>query len=132
MLGLPSFFVTNFAPGGTGGSNIDYAVWTPLTTIEAGTGELVPGVAEEWTTDDQKTWTITLQDGWTFHDGSPVTAQPFVDSWNSTATAANALNGNAPMNIIEGYDEMNPAEGEPSATELSGLNAVDEPRWRSR
>ena len=126
VLGLPSFFVTNFVPGGTGGSNIDYAVWTPLTTIEAGTGELAPGVAEEWTSEDQKTWTITLQDGWTFHDGSPVTAQSFVDSWNATATAANALNGNAQMSIIEGYEEMNPAEGKPSATELSGLVAVDE------
>ena len=30
------------------------------------------------------------------------------------------------MSIIEGYDEMNPAEGEPTATELSGLTAVDE------
>jgi len=126
VLGLPSFFVTNLAPGGTGGSNIDYAVWTPLTTIEAGTGDLVPGVAEEWTSDDQKTWTIKLQDGWTFHDGSPVTAQSFVDSWNATATAANALNGNAQMAIIEGYDEMNPPKGKPTATELSGLEAVDE------
>ena len=126
VLGLPSFFLTNLAPGGTGGSNIDYAIWTPLTTIEAGTGELVPGMAEEWTSEDQKTWTITLEDGWTFHDGSPVTAQSFVDSWNATATAANALNGNAQMRIIEGYDEMNPAEGEPTATELSGLTAVNE------
>jgi len=126
VLGVPSFFVQNFAPGGTGGSNIDYAVWTPLTTIEAGTGDLIPGVAEEWTSEDQRTWTITLADGWTFHDGSPVTAQSFVDSWNATATAANALNGNAQMSIIEGYDEMNPAEGEPTATELSGLKAVDE------
>jgi oligopeptide transport system substrate-binding protein len=126
ILGVPSFFVTNLAPGGTGGSNIDYAVWTPLTTIEAGTGELVAGVAEEWTSEDQKTWTITLQDGWTFHDGSPVTAQSFVDSWNVTATAENALNGNAQMAIIEGYDEMNPDEGKPTADELSGLKAVDE------
>ena len=126
ILGLPSFFLTNLAPGGTGGSNIDYAMWTPLTTIEAGTGELVAGVAEEWTSEDQKNWTITLQDGWTFHDGSPVTAQSFVDSWNATATAANALNGNAQMTIIEGYDEMNPAEGKPTADELSGLKAVDD------
>jgi oligopeptide transport system substrate-binding protein len=126
VLGVPSFFVTNLAPGGTGGSNIDYAVWTPLTTIEAGTGELVAGVAEEWTSEDQKTWTITLQEGWTFHDGSPVTAQSFVDSWNVTATAENALNGNAQMAVIEGYDEMNPAEGKPTADELSGLKAVDE------
>lgn len=126
VLGVPSFFVSTFAPGGTGGSNIDYAVWTPLTTIEAGTGELLPGVAEDWTSEDQKTWTVVLADGWTFHDGSPVTAQSFVDSWNVTATAANALNGNAQMSVFEGYDEMNPAEGEPTATELSGVTAVDE------
>lgn len=126
VVGVPSYFVTTFVPGGTGGSNVDHAVWTPLTTIEAGSGELVPGVAEEWSSEDQQTWTITLQDGWTFHDGSPVTAQSFADSWNTTATAANALNGNAKMNIIEGYDEMNPAEGKPSATELSGVTALDE------
>jgi len=126
IYGLPSFFLTNLAPGGTGGSNIDYAVWTPPTTIEAGTGKLIPGVAKEWTSTDQKTWRITLAEGWTFHDGSKVTAQSFVDSWNATATAANALNGNAQMAVIEGYQEMNPAEGKPTATELSGLKAVDE------
>lgn len=126
VLGVPSFFVANFAPGGTGGSNIDYAVWTPLTTIKAGTGDLIAGVADSWKSSDQKTWTFKLGDGWTFHDGSPVTAQSFVDSWNVTATAANALTGNAQMAIIQGYAEMNPAKGEPTATELSGLKAVDE------
>ena len=31
------------------------------------------------------TWTIKIKSGWTFHDGTPVTAQTFVDAWNFAA-----------------------------------------------
>jgi oligopeptide transport system substrate-binding protein len=40
--------------------------------------------------EDQVTWTVTLEEGWTFHDGTPVTAESFVDAWNWTACSPNA------------------------------------------
>lgn len=126
VVGLPSFFVQNFTPGATGGSYVDYALWTPLTQIDPQTGELMNMLAQSLESEDQQAWTITLEEGWTFHDGSPVTAQSFADSWNTTALATNALANNGSMAIFEGYDAMNPTEGDPEADTLSGVEVTDE------
>jgi oligopeptide transport system substrate-binding protein len=123
---VPSFFVTNLTPGSSGSSYVDYAVFTPLTQIDSGTGELVNAVAESLESEDQRVWTIRLKDGWTFHDGSPVTAQSFADSWNATADPANAMSGNFAVSIFEGYAEMNPTEGKATAKTLSGVKVVDD------
>ncbi|MTK02355.1 ABC transporter substrate-binding protein [Micromonospora sp. CP22] len=45
--------------------------------------EMKPALATEWTTsDDQLTWTFTLREGVTFSDGSPLTAEDVVYSYN--------------------------------------------------
>jgi oligopeptide transport system substrate-binding protein len=44
-------------------------------------GELVPGVATKWHSNDNRTWTFTLRDNARWSDGSPVTAEDFVYSW---------------------------------------------------
>ncbi|HEY3983353.1 peptide ABC transporter substrate-binding protein [Cedecea sp.] len=44
-------------------------------------GELVPGVATKWQSNDNRVWTFTLRDNARWSDGSPVTAQDFVYSW---------------------------------------------------
>ena len=31
------------------------------------------------------TWTVKLRPGWKFHDGTPVTAQSYVDTWQAIA-----------------------------------------------
>lgn len=126
IVGLPSFFVQSFTPGATGGSYVDYALWTPLTQTEPGTGELQMMVAESIESEDQQTWTITIKPDWTFHDGTPVTAQSFADSWNATALGANALSGNYLFANFQGYAELNPAEGTEPAESLSGVTVVDE------
>jgi ABC-type oligopeptide transport system substrate-binding subunit len=59
------------------------------------------------TTDDGLTWTITVADGWTFHDGEPVSAYSFVDAWNWTANGENAAANNVYFNVIEGWDALN-------------------------
>jgi len=43
--------------------------------------QIVPGLAESWTaSDDGLTWTFTLREGVTFHDGTPLTASDVVFS----------------------------------------------------
>src|SRR5690606_30479581 len=81
-------------------------------------------VAESIDSDDNKTWTITLKDGWTFSDGTPVTAQSFVDAWNYGAYGPNAQNLSYFFEPIEGFEDV---QGEdPAAEELSGLEVVSD------
>lgn len=48
-------------------------------------GKVTPGVAESWSNDHYKTWIFTLRDGVKWSDGTPVTAQDFVYSWQRLA-----------------------------------------------
>jgi oligopeptide transport system substrate-binding protein len=83
--------------------------------------------AESVESEDAVTWTITLRDGWTFHNGEAVTAESYVNAWNFAADPANAQVNSGQLKNIVGYAEMNPAEGETaSATELTGLTVVDD------
>nr|WP_224388876.1 ABC transporter substrate-binding protein [Pseudonocardia sp. ICBG1293] len=63
-----------------------------LITYKPGTTELEPGLATEWTsTPDGKTWTFTLREGVTFHDGTPLDATAVCanfDRWFNMAGAA--------------------------------------------
>lgn len=44
-------------------------------------GEPVPGVATKWHSNDNRVWTFTLRNNARWSDGTPVTAQDFVYSW---------------------------------------------------
>lgn len=118
-------------PGNTneteGGQVVD-ALWTGLVEYDVETNEAVyTGVAESIESEDQQTWTVTLKEGWTFHDGTPVTAQDYVDTWNYVANSENAMGNSYFFANIEGYEDLQAEEGgTPAATEMSGLNVVDE------
>lgn len=108
------------------------SLFSPLVDIDFETDEAVWGddapdaVAASVESDDQQNWTITLKDGWTFHDGTPVTAQSYVDTWNEGASNAE-YTGNYFFNFIEGYDTVQGTESEPAeAEEMSGLEVVDD------
>lgn len=118
--------VVHLTPGQSGNSFIDTALFTPLMQIDPKTGDVGLGVADKVSSSDQMNWTITLKQGWTFHDGTPVTAQSFADSWNATAYGPNGWIGNTQFNIIKGYPELNPASGSPSKKTLSGVQVVDD------
>jgi ABC-type transport system substrate-binding protein len=124
-------------PGNTSeseGAQVIQALWTGLVEYSADGEVEYTGVAEEITSEDNITWTITLKDGWTFHDGSPVTAQSFVDAWNYTAYSPNAQGSSYFFANVEGYgdlqapvdEETGEPTGDPAATEMSGLTAVDD------
>lgn len=50
-------------------------------TNQDSTGNIVPGVAERWQSNDNKTWIFTLRRDARWSDGKPVTAADFVYSW---------------------------------------------------
>ncbi len=103
------------------------ALFKGLVDYDVRTSEPRNQVADSIVSDDGGlNWTITLKDGWTFHDGTPVTASSFVDAWNFTAYGPNGQQNNSFFSIFAGYDEVAPAEGEPTAETLSGLAVVDD------
>jgi oligopeptide transport system substrate-binding protein len=118
----------------TCGSEVVKALFTGLYSFDKESGELIfNGVGESIESDDDQVWTITLKDGWTFHDGTAVTAQSFADAWNWAAYGPNAAQNNYFFSGMEGYDALNPspAEGEteapePETDQLSGLEVVDD------
>ena len=52
-------------------------------------GEIVPGVATRWQTNDNKIWTFTLRNDAKWSDGTPVTAEDFVYSWRRLVNPEN-------------------------------------------
>ena len=89
------------------------ALFAPLVQFDAFTGEAFNLVAASITSaDGGKTWVITLNPGFTFHNGEAVTAQSFVDAWSYGATAANAQQNNSFYRNIVGYDVLSPPTDE--------------------
>ncbi len=118
---------TSLLPQKDIGSQIAMATCANLVEINKETQEFEPLAAESVESDDAQHWTITLRDGWTFQDGTPVTAESFVKAWNESAYGPNAWQANGFFTSFVGYDAMNPTDGsEPTATELSGVEVVDE------
>jgi len=114
----------------TCGAEVLNALYTPLVDYDPQTSELKyeGAVAESIESEDQKTWTVKLKEGWKFHNDEPVTAQSFVDAWNQGAYGPNAFGNSYFFENIQGYDDLQPAtEGaKPKATEMSGLKVVDD------
>lgn len=113
------------------GSKAIGALWSSLVTFDEGSRTVTyDGAAESVTSPDNIRWTIKLKKGWTFHDGTPVTAQSYVKAWNYTALSTNAQGASYFFSNVAGYDalqgsgEGDPA-AEPTATAMSGLRAVD-------
>ncbi|WP_419792534.1 ABC transporter substrate-binding protein [Serratia fonticola] len=69
---------------GTPESNIILNLLEGLVSTDAN-GHLAPAVAENWENTDYQTWTFHLRPGAVWSDGSPVTAQDFVYSWQRLA-----------------------------------------------
>lgn len=133
-----------------GGLAIVRALFTGLVTWDADSSEAVPAVAESVeSSDGGTTWQVVLEDGWTFHDGTAVTARSFVDAWNHGAHGTNQRQHREAFADIQGFaalqcgtieaterdvqagdadevgDLVPDCEGAPPSTEeLSGLEVV--------
>jgi oligopeptide transport system substrate-binding protein len=115
------------------GHQVISSLWTGLVEYSTDGQVEYTGVAESIESDDNTTWTVTLKDGWTFHDGTPVTSESFVNAWNYTALSTNAQGASYFFSNIAGYDDL---QGEtddagnlvtpPAAEEMSGLEVVSD------
>ncbi len=54
--------------------SLNSSIYEYLLEIDPETGELIPTLAKDWHTEDGKTWVFELQEGVTFHNGSPFTS----------------------------------------------------------
>lgn len=97
-------------------------------------GHPSPEVAESIETTDNVNYRVTLKPGWTFTDGSPVTAHSFVDAWNYGALSTNAQLQQSFFSPIEGFDAVAglTRDGKPSATTMSGLRVVNDLEFTAR
>ncbi len=97
-------------------------IYRGLVKYNGKTGEPELDIAESIETEDNKTWTITLKDGYTFTNGEPVNADSFIRAWNYTGAVDNAQNNSYFMSRIAGFDKMQSGD----AKEFSGLKKVDD------
>lgn len=73
-------------PTGSTGLNVMASIYDTLMRYSPETGEYEPQLAESLTTDDSTTWTLTLREGVTFTDGTPLDAKSVVASINRYIT----------------------------------------------
>jgi oligopeptide transport system substrate-binding protein len=110
-------------------------IFTGLVGYNPGTAEPENAVASDISSEDNITWRITLNDDWTFHDGTDVTAESFVRAWNWGAYGPNVQPSSYFFEPIKGFADVqgNDANGdkeitpdEAPATEMSGLTVVSD------
>ncbi|MQS13846.1 ABC transporter substrate-binding protein [Streptomyces kaniharaensis] len=110
----------------TGGGRIIENLFKGLVDYDPSTAKLRNQVADKIDTSDSQTFTVTLKDGWKFHDGTPVHAKNFVDAWNWGATTSNNQINSSWFSDIEGYKDVHPASGQPVTDKMSGLTVTDD------
>lgn len=105
------------------GSWVLEQLFTGLTQVDYETYEAVPGVATDWeSNDDQTVWTFELGEDWTFHNGDPIDANTFVETFNWVVDPDNAQQNTSFYDVIVGYEDV--VEG--NAEELEGVTATDD------
>lgn len=89
------------------------------------TGEIQPRLAEKWENKDNTVWTFHLRPGITWSDGTPITAEDIVWSWQRLAdpkTVSPYASYPGSMRIVNGTDI---AEGK-KAPESLGVKAIND------
>jgi oligopeptide transport system substrate-binding protein len=118
----------------TSGSQVLAALFTPLVDYDKD-NKPVMEQAESITSTDNITWTIKIKSGYTFHDGTPVTSDSYINAWNYGAYGPNAQNNNYFFERFDGYAALNPADPDgdgpkkaptPPTNKLSGMQKVDD------
>jgi oligopeptide transport system substrate-binding protein len=116
------------------------ALFTGLVSYNVKTAETEMANAESIDSPDGVVYTVKLKPGWTWHDGTPVTAQDYVDTWNYAAYSPNGMATGTFLADIKGFDQTwtEDPDGDgpkpmpkPAADKLSGLEVVDETTFKA-
>ncbi len=119
----------------TGGGKVVDALFTGLVQYNPDDASTEMAVAKSIETTDNTTFTVTLNDGWTFHDGTPVTADSFINAWNWVAYGPNGALNSYFFEPIAGFADLQSEDPdgdgpktapEPKAKEMSGLKKIDD------
>jgi len=95
-----------------------------LTRWDAATEQVRPAAAESIeVSDDARTFTFTLRDDATFHNGDPVTAQDFAFAFDRIALKKNGADVAYLLELVVGFDDVN-AFGD--ARSLKGISTPDD------
>ena len=78
-------------------------------------------VAESIESEDKQSWTVKLKEGQTFTDGTPVTANSFVDAWNFGAKYSNAQSASYFFDNIEGFSYDRGQPSSPASRSIDDL-----------
>ncbi|MDH6112624.1 oligopeptide transport system substrate-binding protein [Kitasatospora sp. MAP12-15] len=100
-------------------------IFTGLVVYDPKTSKASNANAASITSTDQQNWTVKLNPGWKFSDGTPVTATSYVDAWNYGALVTNKQVNASFFGYIDGYNDVAPTTGAPTAQTMSGLKVVD-------
>jgi peptide/nickel transport system substrate-binding protein len=106
-------------------------IFETLIFLEPGGTEPVPGLATEWESDAAGTsWTFTLRDGVTFHDGTPFNAEAVCfnfDRWyNFTGSFQNPSASYYWQVVFGGFKETDPDSGAPTESLYKSCEAQDD------
>ncbi|HEX5742209.1 MAG TPA: ABC transporter substrate-binding protein, partial [Pilimelia sp.] len=124
-------------PGDTpevGGGKIVNVLWSGLVDYPPGGGAPRNLLAESIESPDARVYTIRIRPDTTFHDGSPVTANSFVEAWNWVAYGPHGAANSAFLSEIAGYGAVHPQDPDgvgprkaplPAVRTMSGLKVVD-------
>lgn len=119
--------IPGFTQETCGGDVLD-SILVGLTEVDPSTGKPRLANAESIEANDKNTkFTVKLKD-WKFDDGSPVTAESYVDAWNWGANGANGAKQQAFFGPgfldVKGYDKV--AESKDKKATMEGLEVVDD------
>jgi len=100
------------------------ALFEGLTTFNA-EARPGPGMAESWTvSEDKRVYNFKLRPGIAWSDGTPITAQDFVDSWRRTLLPETAASYNYQLFYVKNAQPF--AEGKITDFSQVGVKALDD------
>ncbi len=82
------------------------ALYTPLVDLDENNEPVMAAAESVESPDGGTTWVVTLKSGWTFHDGTTVTAQSYADAWNYGAYGPNAQQNSGFFSGIAGFEDL--------------------------
>ncbi|GAA1974123.1 peptide ABC transporter substrate-binding protein [Kitasatospora viridis] len=108
------------------GATVMNNIFAGLVQYDPKTSAASNANADSITSSDQQNWTVKLKPGWKFSDGTTVTAKSYVDAWNYGALSTNKQIDASFFAYVQGYNDVAPATGSPTAQTMSGLKVVDD------